>query len=205
MKEKILAALKAAIGKTDVSEKTIQSFVDILAEKITEETQIAEAIKPYVSIIKDVQGNINSVTADAVKKTVTEKQAEIDKLKSEIKPTETTAPKDDDVRKLIEQEIQKAVNPLQEKLTAYETKEAQQLRTEKISAKSKALGIPKWRQKQGFVISENATEEEIDNILAQIKKDMIAAGLDSKQFGFPPSADGKPSPEEVKEIVKNLM
>jgi hypothetical protein len=69
MKEKIFLALKKAIlvdGKTSVSDKTINAYVDVIAGQITEESQIASAIAPHVALLKEVQLNINAVAAGAV-------------------------------------------------------------------------------------------------------------------------------------------
>ena len=67
MKEKIFKALKDSIligGKTSVSDETINIYVGLIdSEKITDESQIAEAIKPFVPALKAVQANINSVAA----------------------------------------------------------------------------------------------------------------------------------------------
>lgn len=93
MKEKIFLALKKSIligGKTSVSDETINMYVDLIdCEKITDETQIAEAIKPYVSVLKATQANINSVAANAAKTKESELKAEFEK---NSKQADQTAP-----------------------------------------------------------------------------------------------------------------
>ena len=65
MKDKILSALKSGIGKTSINDKTLNSYVNIIADKITDESQIGEAIKPYIEVLKEFQGNINSIASEA--------------------------------------------------------------------------------------------------------------------------------------------
>src|ERR1035437_4618818 len=71
MKEKIFLALKAAIvegtGKTSISDRTLNAYAERLSTQITEESQIAEAIKPDIIVLKEIAGNISAVAAEAVK------------------------------------------------------------------------------------------------------------------------------------------
>lgn len=95
MKEKIFKALKDSIligGKTSVSDETINIYVGLIdSEKITDESQIAEAIKPFVPALKAVQANINSVAANSVTAKESELNAVIEGLKK-AKPDKTKKP-----------------------------------------------------------------------------------------------------------------
>lgn len=66
MKDKILSAIKVAIGKTNINDRTLTAYVGIIDDKITDESQIDEAIKPYVEVLKEFQGNMNSEIAAQV-------------------------------------------------------------------------------------------------------------------------------------------
>lgn len=84
MKDKILAALKKGIvdpktGKTSISDKTLNTYVELIAPNVTEESQIDPAVTPYIPALKEVQANINSVAAEAVRN-----------IKPETKPAEGT-------------------------------------------------------------------------------------------------------------------
>jgi hypothetical protein len=75
MKGKILAAIRAALsqgGQTQISDKTLGAYVELVAAyitaaHITDENGIAKAIVPHVAVLREVQANINSVAAQAVK------------------------------------------------------------------------------------------------------------------------------------------
>lgn len=72
MKDKILSALKRGVadpktGKTSINDTTLSAYVELIAAQISDETQIEAAIAPHLVILKEVQGNINSVAAAAVK------------------------------------------------------------------------------------------------------------------------------------------
>ncbi|MCE5225886.1 MAG: hypothetical protein LLG05_08485, partial [Porphyromonadaceae bacterium] len=85
MKDKILAALKKGIvdpktGKTSISDKTLNTYVELIAPNVTEESQIEAAVTPHIPVLKEVQANINSVAAEAVRniKPAEPKPAEIE-------------------------------------------------------------------------------------------------------------------------------
>lgn len=72
MKDKILSALKRGVadpktGKTSINDTTLSAYVELIAAQISDETQIEAAIAPHIAFLKEVQGNINSVAAAAVK------------------------------------------------------------------------------------------------------------------------------------------
>lgn len=74
MKEKILQAIKDKLGKTGLSEKTIEKKAERLAKKITtDELMTAEAIAEAVDDLKDIEGQFNHDVAEAVTTQVAEK------------------------------------------------------------------------------------------------------------------------------------
>lgn len=74
MKEKILQAIKDKLGKTGLSEKTIEKKAERLAKKITtDELMTSEAIAEAVDDLKDIEGQFNHDVAAAVNEQVAEK------------------------------------------------------------------------------------------------------------------------------------
>lgn len=198
MKEKIFQALKKSIvdanGITSVSDRTINACAEKLSKQITEESQIAEAIKPDVEILKEVAGNISAVAAEAVKN---------------VKPVEKTpdvppVKKTEDIQALIQAGIAEALKPLSEKIAGYEAKEKLTSRQTIIANKAKELGIPEWRQKEGFIIPEEADEAAITSYLTTVKTNIVAAGLESEKTGFSMSTTADKAKELAKEWAGNL-
>ena len=77
---------------------------------------------------------------------------------------------------------------------ALKAEKAKNDRANLISAKAKELGIPEWRMKEGFVITDDADEKTIGDYLANVQKNLVTAGLEGKGSGFPmstPEAQGK--------------
>ena len=182
MKEKIFSALKAKIvdqaGKTSISDKTLNAYVEAIAAQITDESKIPEAITPFVAVLLEVQANINTVAASSSSAKEIALQSEIDKLK---KPAGTEgAP---DISALIKAGIEEAMKPLSEKLSGYESKEKLTARQSVIASKAKELGIPEWRQNEGFNISDDADDAGITATLTSVKKNLVTAGLESKNDG----------------------
>ena len=69
MKEKILAKLKTACGKTTATtEITLNKWVDYLSAKITEEDQIDAEVEIIKPLLDTYEGNMNFVAAEAAKK-----------------------------------------------------------------------------------------------------------------------------------------
>ena len=189
MKEKIFSALKAKIidpktGKTSISDKTINAYVETIAAQISDESKIQEAIAPHVTVLLELQANINSVAASAVIEKETALKTDYERQIEELKKSNPgNLPKPDDIQALIKKGIEDAVKPFQEKLTGYETKEKLSQRQALIASKAKELGIPEWRQKEGFIISEDADETGITTYLTSVKKNLVTAGLEGKNEG----------------------
>lgn len=204
MKEKIFQAIKSSIidpktGKTSISDKTINTYVDVIAAGITEESQIATAIVPHVTVMKEMQANINSVAAAAVTEKETALKTEYDQKIAALggkKPEDTP-----DVKALVEE----AIKPLKEKLSGYELNEKRAQRQQLIASKAKELGIPEWRQKEGFNISDETDEAGITTYLTSIKTNLVTAGLEGKNEGaFSLATSTDKMVEEEKKLVSSL-
>lgn len=162
MKEKILLALKTACGTTtSISDKTLDKIAETLATTITEESQIEAAIELQKPILQAIDGNINFVAAEAVKKV---KPVE----KTQEKQVEKTADPND-LKTLIAEAINAAINPLQEKLNGYEKEKTQTQLTSKITAKLKEKGIPESYLKGRNLLIES--EDGIDTLVNSIDAD----------------------------------
>lgn len=128
MKEKILQAIKDKLGKTGLSEKTIEKKAERLAKKITtDELMTSEAIADAVDDLKDIEGQFNHDVAAAVTTQVAEKLklekpetkeetgmseemkaelAEVKALKAEL-AAEKAAKQKDSFKKLISESLEK--------------------------------------------------------------------------------------------------
>ena len=153
MLEKIIAALKGGVkNATSVSDRTFQDFAKIISNGVTEEGQIAEAIKAYVPVIESIQGNINSVVATAVqeaKKAVPDKTVQVASVATDLK-----AP---DLGEMLKAELEKVIGPLKEKLDGFEKKE-------KVST---LVGSVKSEMMQKY----NLKESLCDKVLSHIQVD----------------------------------
>lgn len=91
-------------------------------------------------------------------------------------------------------------------------KEAEDAKSAKAAAERKLfientaneLGIPEWRQKEGFVIAPDATNEAIKEQLSVIANNVKTNILPGKPSSFP-IAKGEATPEELKEIAKSII
>ena len=102
MKDKIFKLLKEKAGKTSVNDRTLEAYAKHIASKTTDESQIDAEIESYLELIKETDGNINSVA----RKAAVDKEKEIQSKSTP--PKEEDKPKDekqyltaDDLRKIL--------------------------------------------------------------------------------------------------------
>lgn len=103
MKEKIFSKLKETIGKTSLSERTLQKKAEILAKSITSEDLLTEELMAdVIDELKTLEGQLNHDVAEALKKQKTSK----DDSKKESPAEPNLNPDDDDFKAKILAEIQ---------------------------------------------------------------------------------------------------
>lgn len=215
MKEKIFSALKSAVsvnGKTSISDKTLNAYVEVIAGQITDESSIGEAIKPHVTILKEIQANINAVAATAV----TTKEAEI-KSAQERKAAEEAAKKaaeeaaknQPDWQKAIG-ELTKTVESLAGTVTKFSAEKTQQELSRKLSSTLKEKGVPEWHYNP--IVSGRTFKEEAD--VEAFAESVISGWSTAKQElanqGFkdsvPPAGGGadKNDPNDAARIAREI-
>jgi hypothetical protein len=193
MKEKILQQLKAALGgsdgKTSLSDQTFNAYSDFLAAQIGEESKIPDAIKPYVELLRVVQGNINHTAATSVSEKEAALKSEYEKQMSELKKQlPGKDPKPDDVEAKVTELLEAKIAPLKQEIETYKAREAGEKRDALIMAKAKELGIPQSRIEEGFAIAPDADEGKIVEYLAKVAKNAVAGVVETSKTGlFPPS------------------
>ena len=187
MKEKIFESLKREYSNLGLADEILQGHAESLAATglVTDEN-LNVVVSSQKTFLSSLQSGIDKRVTDAVnkareKKDDTAKGGEQDKNATEI-------------QKLISEAIEEKLAPLQQKLNAYETKEQQASRATLISNKAKELGIPEWRQKEGFAITDDMDETAINSYWSGIKQNIVTNHLERKETAFPlstPEAQGK--------------
>jgi uncharacterized protein YqgV (UPF0045/DUF77 family) len=213
MKEKIFASLKAAIlvnGKTSVSDKTLNGYVDLISGQITDESQIKEAIKPYVTVIQGALDDVNAAAATAVK-AEKDARAVLEKEIKELKESHLTpgpspgrGEKDtgegvltaEDVKKLIEE----ATKSDREKIASFEAMTKQTARQSEIAAKVKELGLTDADMK--FVSVPE--DKDVTSYLTDYRQNLIDRGLKPLGAGGAAPVDEKASAETAKGWLESI-
>ena len=199
MKAKILTALKTRYGNLGFGDKAFDGVADYLSKTVTEETQIETAIGGVESLLKAFQGDIDKVRGES-----NAAKVELEKLKGEKAELEKSiqktpepqkSPKGDDLDAMVKiisdqlnEQLTKQLNeklveqlkPLQDRITANETKEATEKREARILAKAQELQIPQFRIDEGFTIAADADDAAINTYLSKVKQNMVTAGLEKK-------------------------
>lgn len=215
MKEKIFKALKDSIligGKTSVSDETINIYVGLIdSEKITDESQVAEAIKPFVPALKAVQANINSVAAtsssakESELKTKYEKEIE-DLKKSKPDPTKKSDEEVPEWQKAIE-DLTATVQSLATTVGAQQAEKTQQSLSQKLTSLLSEKKVPDWYSSD---ILDGRTFKDETEVNAWVDKISTRWGERNQELannGFKetiPPGSGDKDVKEVDSIVATI-
>lgn len=208
MKEKIFKAFKDAIlikGKTSVSDDTINLYVGFIdAEKITDESQIAEAIKPFVPALKAVQANINSVAATSTSakeselKTKYEKEIE-DLKKSNSEPPKPQDPPKDDTPEWAKNLLTK-VESLEGNITSLQGEKLQTTLSRKLADSIKEKNIPSYFANPAISGRTFKDEAEVDSFVEDLNSQWGTAKQELANNGFKETVPPSGGDSEVKEV-----
>lgn len=191
MKDKILQAIKAALGKTtSINDRTLNAYVAIIADKITDESEISEAVKPYVEVLKEFQGNINSVaTAAATSKEKELKEAE-EKAKAEAAAAAQKAGENGKTGNE-EPEWFKTFREQQEKrLSAIEKEKTTETRKQRLEEIAKDAGTLGVKTLKDFGRMSFDSDEAFEEYLEETKADLETAKQEEADRGL--SANSRP-------------
>ena len=175
MKEKILAFLKTKLQ--GVQESFLLGVADMYSKTITEESQIETALSTgVIDLIKLSAGQLQTegdrrateATKTAVKNAL-EKLGLDENGKPKKQEQEKKEPDPNDLKTLIQEAINAAINPLQEKLNGYEKEKTTAQLTGKVTAKLKEKGIPESYLKGRNLLIES--EDGIDQLVTSIDGD----------------------------------
>lgn len=181
--------------KTEAAQKAAEEA----AKKAKEEAlkALPDSVKAYVDSLKAES------EAQAAKR-----KAEEDEAKKAAEEARKAA---DEAQKAKEAEWLKTLNEMRDTLNGFkkeneELKKAQAVkeRHDAIINKAKEFGIPQWRIDEGFVIADDATEEQYTATLATVAQNIKANALPSHQGHIMPS-DKEVTKEEVDSIAQSMV
>lgn len=187
MKEKIFESLKREYSNLGLADEILQGHAESLAATgfVTDEN-LNVVVSSQKTFLSSLQSGIDKRVTDAVNKAREKKE---EPAKGDEQDKNAT-----DIQKMISDAIESKLTPLQQKLNAYEAKEQQASRATLISNKAKELGIPEWRQKEGFAITDDMDDAAINSYLSSVKQNIVTNQLEGKETAFPlstPEAQGK--------------
>lgn len=197
MKEKILLALKTTCGTTtSISDKTLDKIAETLAATITEESQIETAIELQKPILQAIDGNINFVAAEAVKK--------VKPVEKPTPPAEKPAdPNEPEWFKSYREKQDLETLTLKNKLDGYDKEKTQTQLQGKITARLKEKGIPESYLKGRNLLVE--TEDGIDQLVNSIEGDYTGFKQEMAEQGVfisvPPASVGSKAGEALGQSI----
>lgn len=102
--------------------------------------------------------------------------------------------------------LSETVDSLKKKNEEYEASEQRRKRTEFITKTARELGVPDWREKEGFNITDAMTEDDIKNYLSEVSNNIRTAMGSANKLGIPQlDKDGNVPKEQVSGIAHKLV
>jgi hypothetical protein len=193
MEEKIYQAIVKGLGKTSLSERTLNAKAARLAKKITKDEELTdEVVQDAVEDLKETEGQLNHEIA--------EKEKALDeKRQKEKKEKEGPKEKPDDEPpswfKKTQEEQNARLEKIEKDAQAYQQDKQRKELRETIQQKAKKLGIPEF----AYLKFNPEKIEDIDAGLAEIQAGMVKSGL--KPTSIPEGGGGESDPfaDAVKE------
>jgi len=202
MKSKILLALKTKYANKGFGDKAFDGVAEFLSKTVTDEAGIETAIAGVEVLLTGFQSEADKVRTEksALQKQLDDYKAAHPEAGGDPNKNEPT----DDFDKKIAAAVAAAMKPVTDELAGYKAKETQSVRQKTIVDKCKALGIPEWRQQEGFSIADDADETTIDTYLAGVKKNITTNALPTNESGLTLSPSEKQLSDLAVKSVDNL-
>lgn len=197
MKEKIFNALKQAYSSLGLGDEILQGHAESLeATGLVTDENLNVIVSSQKTFLSSLQSGMDKRVTDAINKAKEKKEEPAKGGEQDKNAT--------DIQALIDAAIETKVAPLQRELNDYKAKEQQSARAAFIANKAKELGIPDWRQQEGFAITDKMDEAAINSYLSSVKKNIVTAGLDEKGDSSVLSTNDEVAKQEAEAWANNL-
>lgn len=197
MKEKIFNALKQAYSSLGLGDEILQGHAESLeATGLVTDENLNVIVSSQKTFLSSLQSGMDKRVTDAINKAKEKKEEPAKGGEQDKNAT--------NIQALIDAAIETKVAPLQQELNDYKAKEQQSARVAFIANKAKELGIPDWRQKEGFAITDEMDETAINSYLSSVKKNIVTAGLDEKGDSSVLSTSNEVAKQEAEAWANNL-
>lgn len=201
MKEKIFQALKLAYANLGLSDEILQGQADALTVTgLVTDDNLATVVQGQKTFLTSLQSGIDKRVTDAVNK-AKEKGGGAAGGGGQI---ETQPNEEPEWFKQYKQQQEERFSSLQKENETFKVEKLRAERNSLISSKAKELGIPEWRMKEGFAITDEMDETAINTYLSGIKQNIVTAGLEKKDSAFPLSTPAEKSKEMAKQWAESL-
>lgn len=198
MKEKIFQQLKQKYSNLGLSDEILRSVANSLeASGLVTDENLETVIAGQESVLKSYQSSLDKMRTENANY-----KKELEELKESVKQQ----PKADEIPDWFRKYKEEQEEKIKSLTTANETAKAEKARTERnnlILSLAKKAGIPEWRIKEGFVISDDMDESTIDKYMLDIKQNIVTNSLEGKS-GKPFLPKGEATKEDAEAIVTNM-
>lgn len=153
---------------------------------------------------EEAEKNLPESVKAALESFKAERQAEKEAAEAARLKAEEDKKKHDDEMQALMKKMQDQLDGFKQENERLKSEQVVKARKEAIIAKAKELGIPQYRIDEGFVIADDATEEQYTTYLSSIAKNIKANQLPGAQGHILPS-DQEVTKEEVDKIAGSMV
>ena len=184
---------------SDAVKKASEKALKDAEEKAKKEAEEA-AKKAREEALKNLPDSVKAAIESLKAENLAEKEASAAKRLAE----EEERKKHDDETKALIAKMQEQLNGFKQENDKLKAEQVLKARKDAIVAKAKELGIPQYRIDEGFVINDDATEEQYTQYLSNIAKNIKANQLPGRVGHMMPT-EKEVSKEEVENIAKSMV
>jgi hypothetical protein len=198
MKDKIFNSLKQTYSNLGLSDEILQGQAGALANTgFVTDDNLATVVAGQKTFLSSLQSGIDKRVTDALNKAKAEKQEKTDEGGDQDKNEPAN------IQALIDAAIAVHLNPLQERLNAYEAKDKSAARASMINEKAKELGISS--ELMAIInVPDTLDDQGISDYLTNVKKYDVVRGLESSNASGVLSTSDEKAKEYADEWAKNL-
>lgn len=150
------------------------------ATGLVTDDNLATIVQGQKAFLSSLQSGIDKRVTDAVNKAKEKKEETVAGGKQE----KTQPNEEPEWFKQYKQEQQQLYSSLKSENDAFKAEKSRTERNNLITSKAQELGIPEWRMKEGFAISDEMDEAAINTYLSGVKQNIVTAGLEKKDSAF---------------------
>lgn len=201
---KAKAEEEARIKAEEEAKKAAEEAERKKLEELKKQQEVPEALKKYLDDMNEKNKARDEEFKNLIATITDGSKKQNDEYTRQIEEMAKSSKEQSEVIKGLQETIKKQQEEAAAKEAAAAKAKAKAEHDAKILSKATELGIPKSRIEEGFVIAEDASDEDINNYLTKVSNN-YKTSQQPVFGGFQMKNGTEPSKEDVESIATNLV